>query len=113
MRIGENPVDGVDRPAGYAALFQGGDQFRHRVALRLGLEQWDQRRTVGDPRAVADKARIGRPVRVAKFGNQLGELAVITQRDDDEAVGTRKTLTGHPGRLAVAIAPRALAGTKV
>src|SRR3546814_18242074 len=45
MRIGENPVDGVDRPAGYAALFQGGDQFRPRVALRLSLEQWDQRRT--------------------------------------------------------------------
>ena len=102
LRVGENPVDGVDRAAGHLCRLKGGDPFVGRAGgkdrRQLGAEGVD----VGKPCRVAEKTRILGQIGSSRDLEKGLELTVGPATQDQEPVGAGKNLVGRDVGVGIA-----------
>ena len=113
LRVGENLVEVVDRPAGDADRFERGDPRVLRPGQHHLGERRDQRVAVLDPPGIGPETRVpgelGPPAGLA----EPGELGVVADRDDDIVVGRLERLVGNHVGMRVAHPRRRLAGGEI
>src|SRR6185312_7283118 len=102
LRIGEDRVEPVDRPAGHARALEQ----RHPVgAAALAHDRREPRHELGavaHASGVAAKARVGTQLGAAGGAAEFLELSIIADSEDDVTVFRRESLVGHDGRMGVA-----------
>jgi hypothetical protein len=102
LRIGEHVGKVVDRPSRNLHGLEPGGELRPLESRGEAEEMRDQLVTVAHPIRVGLVFRVLRQVRLAENPTQFGELAVVTGRDDDMAVGDREHLVGHHHGVRIA-----------
>ena len=106
LRVGEHPVDGVDRPARHAGGLEGGDPGVHRPRAGDVVQQRDQRFAVADAAGVGGEACVLGELRPPGHRAEFAELAVIADRQGDMPVARREHAVGHDVVMLVARARR-------
>ena len=99
--------------AGHACGVQRGGQLVAGALGELGAQQRVEQRMIADPRRVGGETLVLGPFRVAEDFGELGELAVVADRQRDKAVGARKDVLRLDIGMAVAAALRGVAGDQL
>ena len=81
-----------------------GGRARHSLG-----DKRDERRAVGDPHRIGGEALVVRPFWHAQQGAEAGELRIVSDRDDQWAIGAGKGLIGDDIGVAIALALRIVA----
>ena len=102
LRLGKHLRHRVDGRARNADSVQQGGQ-RDAVALcEFGAQQRIEQRMIADARRVRGKPLVLSPFRMTQDFGELGELAIVADRQRDKAVGARKDILRLDIGMAVA-----------
>src|SRR5687767_7368504 len=113
LRIGENLIDGIDRPAWHRRRFERLNPFLCRAPQHDSADELDQYVSILYARLIGLKTRIiGSPLQLRNAA-EVVKLPVVAHRDDDVSVACRKTLVGDDVWMRIAEPGRGLAADQV
>ena len=113
LRVGEDSIEGVDRPAGDAHRLQQAAPLVHRPLPRDVVQGGDQLHAVAQAADVGREARVFGNLRAAGHRAEFAELAVVADGKREVPVAGGEDAVGHDVLVLVAGAGRRLAPDQI